>query len=85
MNIATYCKDKGMNLQEFQDYKAEIQREAKEILENIKNNYPVDTGMYFETTEIIDNELGDIRTLFIIQELKKLEVEFMENNKLFRF
>ena len=85
MNIAVYCKNKGMNLQEFRAYKAEIRNEAETILDKIKSDYPIDTGVYFMTSEIIDVESEDIKTLFIIQELKKLEVEFIDNNTLFRF
>jgi len=86
MNIASYCKDQGMDINGYNNYKANIKNAAIAIVQLIKQNYKIDTGIYYDTTAILGLEyLWTDSTLFIIQELKKLEVEFIDNNKLWRY
>lgn len=85
MYIASYCKDQGMDLQGYENYKSNIQTSAQAIVQLIKQNYKTDNGIYHDTTEILGLEYKWTETtLFIIQALKQLQVEFIDNNKLWR-
>jgi len=81
LNIAKYCKDKGMTKEEYINFKNNITSTAKAILS--KQNYT--HGMYYPINDII-NFLSDADIkLFIIAELKNLGFEFIENNTLYRY
>ena len=81
MNIAKYCKDKGMNKEEFTNFKNNIANTAKVIL--IKQKYT--HGMYYPVNDIINFLSDDNIKVFIIAELKKLGFEFIESNTLYRY
>ncbi|WP_101773499.1 hypothetical protein [Peptostreptococcus faecalis] len=88
MKIQDYAKSVvGINnIHDFRRYKKNINNIAKNILEEIKVIHPTDTGMYYETTELKDlNEHSAEERSFIINDLKKMGVEFIENNTLYRY
>ena len=82
MTLARYAKNKGMTLEQFINLKENIEATAQAILTGIKKDYPVDSGMYYPTSEIITD--GELKP-YIINELKRLSVEFYDNCELFRF
>lgn len=82
MMMAKYCKSLGMDLQEFRAYKQAVEDEAQTIYDRAKKIRPQGTGMYFPTSELI--EVKEQRDYYIINELKALGVEFIENGKLYR-
>lgn len=82
MTIAKYCKGLGMDLQGFKAYEKEVKDEAQTIYDKAKTIRPQDTGMYFPTSELI--EVKEQRDYYIINELKALGVEFIENGTLYR-
>lgn len=82
MNIARYCKELGMDLQGFKAYEKAVKEEAQEIFNKAKTIRPQDTGMFFPTSELI--EVAAERDYFIINELKKLGMEFIENGEFYR-
>ena len=88
MNMAKYCKEKGMSHEEYLTYKCKVENMAKKAFRVIKNNYPTDTGMYYNTEDILPL-MGDKDRLFergyAIQKLKTMGVEFRENNSLWRY
>lgn len=85
MNLVKYAKSKGMNLEQYETLKSNVEQIAIAILEVIKTLHKPDTGVYYPTNEIIhymsDAELKG----YIIVELKKLGVEFFDNNTLYRY
>ena len=83
MNIARYCSQElGMNLEEFIAYEQAVKDEAKAIFNKAKTIRPQDTGMYFPTSELI--EVTEQRDYYVIDELKKLGVEFIEDLEFYR-
>ena len=85
MNMASFCKNKGFTLDQYNQFKTNINATAQAILDTIKLNYVTDTGMYYDTNSIINFESNNDTKGFIIQALKKLDVEFRENNSLWRY
>lgn len=84
MNMADYCFEKGMELEQFEQYEKNIEAAAIAILQCVKSNYIVDNGVYYNTSEIINYQSDKIQAQFIIQELKKQGFEFIENGKKWR-
>ena len=82
MNMARYCKELGMNLEEFRAYKKAVQDEAQEIFNKAQTIRPQDTGMFFPTSELL--EVTGERDYFIINALKELGMEFLDNGTLYR-
>ena len=82
MNIGRYCKELGMNLEEFKAYEKAVKEEAQEIFNKATTIRPQDTGMYFPISELLN--VTDERDYFIINELKKLGMEFIENGEFYR-
>lgn len=80
--MSKYCLELGMNLEGFLAYEQEVKTEAQEIFNKAKVIRPQDTGMYFPTSELI--EVTEQRDYFIINELKALGVEFIEDLELYR-
>lgn len=82
-NMCKYCKDKGMSLKEYKEFKKAI--ETMSI--SIKNQLSYNGGMYYNINTLppLYNRLEDQEIKnFIIQELKKLNIEFIENNTMYR-
>jgi hypothetical protein len=85
MNMAKYCHDKGMTLEQYEQLQANIKTLAEATINNIKQLHKTDTGVYYPIDEII-HPLADHNTkAFLIQELKKSGVEFFDNNSLYRY
>ena len=82
MNIARYCKNLGMDLQGFKAYEKAVKEEAQELFNKAKTIRPQDTGMFFPTSELLN--VTEERDYFILNELKKLGMEFIENGTLYR-
>lgn len=82
MNIGKYCKQKGMTKEEYIIFKNNI----KIVAETIKNNLMKRDrfGLYYPTKDLFNwNSNKDMKDL-IINELKKMNVEFINNNEEYR-
>lgn len=80
MTICEYCKNKNMSKEEYKQFKNNIVNTAK----TIKSNLKYCGGMYYPVTDLFYyNSNADIKH-FIIAELKKLDIEFINNNTLYR-
>jgi diketogulonate reductase-like aldo/keto reductase len=85
MTLCEYAKSKNMTYIEYEQLEANIKTLADATLNKIKQLHKTDTGIYYPITEII-HPLADTNTkAFLIQELKKLGVEFYDNNSLYRY
>lgn len=85
MNLMKYAKNKGMTLQEYETLKNNIKNTAEAIKQNYCSMYKTDTGMYYDIKILFNTSiLNDIQK-FILQELKQIGFEFIENNTLFRY
>ena len=86
MNICKFCKEKGLKKEEYKTFKNNVEAIAEAIRENLKDT----RGLFFETKNILPeateetNKDWEYLRGFIIQELKKLGVEFRENSKYYR-
>lgn len=80
MDICKYCKDLGMNVNEYKQFKENIKETAKAIRSQLKYN----GGMYYPVNELFTWNANENMKGFIIQELKKLDIEFFDNNTLYR-
>lgn len=77
MLLSKYCKDKNFTKEEYKSLQQTIKQKAIEIYNSTSETY----GMYFPTFNIISE--SDIKP-FIIQELKKIGMEFIEDYTLYR-
>ena len=86
MNICKFCKEKGLKKEEYKTFKNNVEAIAEAIRENLKDTQ----GLFFETKNILPeateetNKDWEYLRGFIIQELKKIGVEFRENSKYYR-
>lgn len=80
MNIAKYCKEKGMTKGEFINFKNNIKTTA----EAIRNTLHYNGGVYYETNTLFHWNTNKDMKHFIIQELKQLGIEFFDNNEYYR-
>ena len=86
MNICKYCKEKGLKKEEYNLFKNNVKAIAEAIRKNLKDTQ----GLFFETKNILPeatketNKDWEYLRGFIIQELKKMNVEFRENSKYYR-
>ena len=86
MNICKYCKEKGLKKEEYKMFNNNVEAIAVAIRKNLKDTQ----GLFFETKNILpevsEETSKDWEYLrgFIIQELKKRDVEFRENSKYYR-
>ena len=92
MRLNKYAINNEMNRKQYRQLEKKIQDTAKEIIKYVHQTYPerIDNGMYYVVADIIHentcNEYGlpeDVKC-FVIQELKSLGMEFIENNELWR-
>jgi len=80
MTICRYCFKKGMTIDEYENFANNIKLTAKAIRTTLNYN----NGMYFETKDIFNCDINiDIKG-FIINELKNLDIEFIEDYKMYR-
>lgn len=81
MIMSKYCKDKGFTREEYKNFKYNIKTMADVIADSTKETH----GMYYSIDQIIKyNANTDIKH-FLIQELKKLGFEFIEDYTLYRY
>ena len=87
MTLSEYAKTKKMNYEQYQTLTQNINEIADAILINIKQLHKTDTGIYYPITEILNyNYNGDDNVIyFIISALKKIGVEFYDNNTMYRY
>ena len=81
MNMAKYCKKKGMTLQQYELFKQNIENTASAIKSTITDT----KGMYYPINNLFTYSPNSELQPFIIQELKKIGFEFIENNALWRY
>ena len=80
LNMAKYCKDKGMDIKEYKQFQNNIVATAKAIRSQLQYN----GGMYYNVSDLFNWNCDLDIKCFIIQELKKLDIEFYNNNELYR-
>lgn len=80
MDICNYCKQKGFNKEEYKRFKDNIITTATAIRSQLRYN----GGMYYETNNIINYAADQDIRRFIIQELKKLDIEFINDTEYYR-
>lgn len=80
LNIAKYCKDKGMDIKEYKQFKINIVTVAKAIRSQLTYN----GGMYYNVSDLFNCEYNEDMKHFIIQELKTLDIEFFNDNSEYR-
>ena len=80
MNMCKYCHDNKMTITEYENFATNINKLAIEI----KSKLYYQNGIYFPVDEIIPYNTNSTIKDFIIQELKKLGLEFYDNNELYR-
>jgi len=85
MTLSDYCYKKGMNLQQYETLQQDIENTALAIIQNVKNMYKTDTGVYYPINEILAFNTDETMKQFIIVELKRQGMEFYDNNKLWRY
>ena len=80
MTIANYCRQKGLTKEEYKNFKNNIEETAKAIRSTLHYN----GGMYYNVSDLFNwNADADIKYL-IINELKKMNIEFFDNDTLYR-
>lgn len=85
MNLSKYAISKGMNLEQYENLKSNIQATAQATIELIKTLHKIDTGVYYPISEILSFMGNEELQGFIIMDLKSLGVEFFDNNSLYRY
>lgn len=86
--MPTLCKQAGMDLQQFIEYEAKIERIAERLMEGIKTNVLCGTGVYQDTQTLLkgyDFREDIPEREFVIKELKKRGVEFYDNARVYRY
>jgi hypothetical protein len=85
MTLSQYAHKKGYTLEQYEQLQQNIKSIADAIIQYIKQLHKIDTGVYYPIEEIIHYMAdADIKS-FLIYELKKLGVEFYDNNTLYRY
>jgi hypothetical protein len=80
LNMAKYCKDKGMDIKEYKQFQNNIKETAKAIRSQLTYN----GGMYYNVSDLFNWNCDEVIKCFIIQELKQLDIEFFQDNELYR-
>lgn len=80
MTMCVYCKNNNFTKEEYKNFKSNMQATAKAI----RSILTYRGGMYYNTSDLFNWNAKDDIKVFIIQELKKLGIEFIENNTLYR-
>ena len=84
MTLCDYCYKKGMSLEQYEILQQNIKNTALAIIQNVKNMYKTDTGVYYPINDILAHNTDETMKQFIIIELKRQGMEFYDNNKLWR-
>ena len=80
MSICKYCKSKGMTKEEYNNFVNNIHATASAI----KSTLIYNNGLYFKVADIFNWDTNIDLKGFIINELKKLDVEFIEDYTMYR-
>jgi len=83
MNIACYCKEKGMDLEQYEIFMDNVNKTAQAIFENSKAIHKHDTGVYYPLGDIM-TVTGSITDLqyFIMDAMKKIGCEFIHEDNI---
>ena len=84
----TLCKRSGMDLQQFLEYEAKIERIAESLMKIIKADVLCGSGAYQDIETLLTGYTfrEDIPERdFIVMELKKRGVEFYDNARVYRY
>ncbi|WP_429966765.1 hypothetical protein [Enterococcus sp. AZ058] len=88
MRISKYCKDKNMTLAEYKKYREAVEKHAEQAYEQASTLHDIGAGMYYSSTEIVKeltiHDHGKVPESFVINALKALGVEFMNDYQLYR-
>lgn len=82
MRLSKFCKEQGMDINEYREYKKELETMSMDIFEKIKKIHYVGTGIYYPVSEIIKDSQ---EKPYIIENLKAMGVEFIRNHEFYRF
>lgn len=82
MILSQYARNKKLSKKEYFQLKENVANTALAVIEHIKTLYQIDTGVMYDVGEILTD--GELKP-FIIQELKRLGVEFRMNDTLYRY
>lgn len=82
-NMSRYCKEQGMTLDEYENYKVRIDNMADIIFSNKVVTAP--PGLFFPVDELLADIADEQQRLFVVQRLKRLGVEFRDNTTLWRY
>lgn len=80
MSLCKYCKDQGMTLEQYRNFEQNLESTAQAIKSQLHYN----GGMYYPIAEILPHNTNEDIESFLIQELKKLGIEFFDNDTLYR-
>jgi hypothetical protein len=85
MNLVKYCKDQKMDLHQYEMFEQNIKNIAIAIKETYCSMYKKDTGIYYEINILFNTSILNEIHYFVIDELKKIGFEFIENYTYFRY
>lgn len=80
MNMCKYCKEHNFTKEEYLQFKENITAVATAI----RSQLAYKGGVYYNTSDIIHYAADPIMKHFIIQELKNLNIEFINNDEFYR-
>jgi len=78
--MAKYCKDNNMTKEEYKNFNNNIESTARAI----RNQLTYNGGIYYNVSELFNWNVNEDIKYFIIQELKELDIEFFNDNTLYR-
>ena len=77
-----------MTLAEYKKYREAVEKHAEQAYEQASTLHDIGAGMYYSSTEIVKEltipEHGKVPENFVINALKALGVEFMNDYQLYR-
>lgn len=80
MNMCKYCKEHNFTKEEYLQFKENITAVATAI----RGQLVYKGGVYYNTSDIIHYAADPTMKHFIIQELKNLNIEFINNDEFYR-
>jgi len=85
MIISKELKKRGFTLEQYEQFEENIEATGNAIIQNIKHLGIEGNGMYYDINIILTEATEEIMFYAIIQNLKTKGVEFINNNKEFRY
>lgn len=80
MNMGKYCKSKGMSKEEYKNFVSNIKATACAIRATLGYK----GGMYYPVTDLFKYNANEDIKHFVIQALKKIDIEFIADNTMYR-